>query len=250
VTDKELSNRVAIVTGSGRNIGRAMALSLAAGGAAVVVNARSNQQEADAVLREIEAGGGRAVAVLGDVAEAATAAKLADAAVKNFGRIDFLINNAAIRREKPLDQITFEDWREVHAVVLDGAFHGVKACLPHLRKSGAGAIVNIGGMSAFTGSKDRVHVVTAKSGLVGFTKALAHDLAADKITVNCLSPGLIATTREAGAPAPQHHQLHGTLTGGRGTPDDIASVVRFLCGPGARYMTGQTIHANGGAYLG
>jgi 3-oxoacyl-[acyl-carrier protein] reductase len=249
VTDKELSNRVAIVTGSGRNIGRAMALSLAAGGAAVVVSARSNQKEADAVVREIEAGGGRAVAVLGDVAEAATAAKLADAAVKNFGRIDFLINNAAIRREKPLDQISFEEWREVHGVVLDAAFHGVKACLPHLRKSGAGAIVNIGGMSAFTGSKDRVHVVTAKSGLVGFTKALAHELAADKITVNCLSPGLIATTRAAGAPEPQHHQVHGTLTGERGTPEDIASVVRFLCGPGARYMTGQTIHANGGAYL-
>jgi 3-oxoacyl-[acyl-carrier protein] reductase len=250
MTDKELANRAAIVTGSGRNIGRAIALALAAGGAAVVVNARSNQKEADAVVREVEAAGGRAVAVLGDVADAGVAQNLADAAVKNFGRIDFLINNAAIRREKPLDQITFEEWREVHGVVLDAAFHCVKACLPQLKKSGVGAIVNIGGMSAFTGSKHRVHVVTAKSGLVGFTKALAHDLGADKITVNCLSPGLIATARPAGAPEPQHHQLHGTLTGERGSPEEIASVVRFLCGPGARYITGQTIHANGGAYLG
>src|SRR5581483_1051229 len=148
-------------------------LALAAGGAAVVVNARSNRQEADAVVREIEAGGGRAVAVLGNVADASTAQNLADAALKNFGRIDFLINNAAIRREDPLDQVTFEQWREVHAVILDAAFHCVKACLPHLRKSGAGAIVNIGGMSAHSGSKHRVHVIAAKSGLVGFTKALA-----------------------------------------------------------------------------
>jgi 3-oxoacyl-[acyl-carrier protein] reductase len=249
MTDHELKGRVAIVTGSGRNIGRSIALALAAGGASVVINARSNHAEADAVVREIESGGGRAVAVIGDIAETATAEKLAAAAVKNFGGIDFLINNAAIRKEKPLDQVTFDEWREVHSIILDGAFHCLKACLPHLRQSGAGAVVNIGGMSAHGGSKNRVHVITAKSGLVGFTKALAHDLAADNVTVNYLSPGLIHTAREAGVPEPQHHQIHSTLSGKRGTADDIASVVRFLCGPGARYITGQTIHANGGAYL-
>jgi 3-oxoacyl-[acyl-carrier protein] reductase len=249
-TQNELAGKVAIVTGSGRNIGRSIALALAAGGAAVVVNARSNKAEADAVVREIEAGGGRAVAVIGDIAEAATAEKLAAAAVKNFGGIDVLINNAAIRKEKPLEQTTFEEWREVHAIILDGAFHCVKASLPHLRKSGAGAVVNIGGMSAHSGSKHRVHVLTAKAGLVGFSKALAHDLAADNVTVNYLSPGLINTARATGAPEPQHHQIHSTLSGKRGSADDIASVVRFLCGPGARYITGQTIHANGGAYLG
>ncbi len=247
--NKELSGKVAIVTGSGRNIGKAIALTLAAGGAAVVVNARSNRAEADAVVREIEAGGGRAIAVIGDVADPATAKNLA-AAAERFGRLDCLINNAAIRKEKPLDQITFEEWREVHSIILDAAFHCVQACLPLLRKSGSGAIVNIGGMSAHAGSKNRVHVITAKSGLVGFTKALAHDLAADKVTVNYLSPGLIQTARAAGAAEPQHHQVHSTLTGERGRPEDIAAAVRFLCGPGARYITGQTIHANGGAYLG
>jgi 3-oxoacyl-[acyl-carrier protein] reductase len=247
---KELANRVAIVTGSGRNIGRAIALSLAAGGACVVVNARGNKAEADAVVVEIEKSGGKAFAVLGDVAESATAEKLANAAVKHFGRVDFLINNAAIRAEKPIDALSYEDWRRILSVILDGAFHNVKAAMPHLKKSGAGAIVNLGGLSAHSGSKDRAHVMTAKAGIVGFTRALAADLAADNVTVNCVVPGLINTKRSAIAPEPQHHSVHRTLTGQRGTPEDIAATVRFLCGPGARYITGQTIHVNGGAYLG
>jgi 3-oxoacyl-[acyl-carrier protein] reductase len=121
--------------------------------------------------------------------------------------------------------------------------------VPLIKKSSAGTIVNIGGMSAHGGSKHRLHVLTAKSALVGFSKALACDLAEDHVTVNYLSPGLIATPREAGAPMPQHHGAAKTLTGERGKPEDIAAVVRFLCGPGARYITGQVIHANGGAYL-
>lgn len=250
MTTKELDGRVAIVTGAGRNIGRAIALQLAAGGAAVVVNVRSNQKEADSVVREIEAAGGKAMVAIGDVVDAAADARMAEAAVKQFGRIDYLINNAAIRRESKIDAMTFAEWQEVLGVVLDGAFHCVKACLPHLRKSGAGAIVNIGGMSAHSGSKNRVHVTTAKAGLVGLTRGLAHDLAGDNITVNYLSPGLIGTPRDPSQPEPQHHSTNRTLNGQRGTPDDIATTVRFLCGPGARYITGQSLHANGGAFLG
>ena len=144
----------------------------------------------------------------------------------------------------------YEEWRRIHSVILDGAFHCVKSCLPHLRKSGAGAIINIGGLSAHTSSKGRAHVVTAKAGLVGFTRALANDLAPDNITVNCVAPGLIDTRRSSTAPEPQHHSVNHTLTGRRGAAEDIAATVRFLCGPGARYITGQTIHVNGGAYLG
>ena len=246
--DKELSGKVAVITGSGRNIGRAIALALAAGGASVVVNARSNRAETDAVVGEIEAAGGKAVAVLGDVSDPATAKNMAAAAQK-LGRLDFLINNAAIRKETPLEKMTFEEWRLVNGIILDGAFHMVQACVPMIRQSGAGAIVNIGGMSAHGGSKHRIHVLTAKSALVGFSKALAHDLAEDHVTVNYLSPGLIATARDPNAPEPQHHGVQKTLTGARGKPEDIAAAVRFLCGPGARYITGQTIHANGGAYL-
>jgi 3-oxoacyl-[acyl-carrier protein] reductase len=248
--DKELDGRVAIVTGAGRNIGRAMALELASGGAAVVVNARANKAEAQAVAEEIEAKGGQALALTGDVADAQAVNQMVAAAIARFSRIDYLVNNAALRGEMPISEMTYAEWRKVLGVTLDGAFHCVKACLPYIRKSGAGAIVNIGGLSAHTGSKDRVHVVTAKSGLVGFTRALAHDLAADNVTVNCVAPGLVATARPATFVEPHHHSIHHTLSGKRGSPEDIATIVRFLCGPGARYLTGQTIHASGGAFIG
>jgi 3-oxoacyl-[acyl-carrier protein] reductase len=246
----ELTGRVAIVTGAGRNIGRAIALALAADGASIVVNARSNRAEADAVAREIEAAGGKALVHIGDVADAGHVQAMADMAVGHFGRLDILVNNAALRREKPFAEMSYAEWREVMNVTLDGAFHCVKACLPHLKKSGAGTIVNIGGLSAHTGARDRAHVVTAKAGIVGFTRALAHDLAADGITVNCVVPGLIGTPRPKDKPEPAHHLTHQTITGERGRPEDVAAAVRFLCGPGARYVNGQAIHSNGGAYLG
>jgi 3-oxoacyl-[acyl-carrier protein] reductase len=246
---KELTGKVAVVTGAGRNIGRAIAIALAQAGAAVVINVRSNKAEADGVVREIETGGGRAVAVLGDVGDEKTSVALADAALKYFGRIDFLINNAALRRERPIDQMSYAEWREVMDVILDGTFRCVHACLPAMKKNG-GSIINIGGMSAHIGSKDRAHVITAKSALVGFSRALAHDLAANKITANCVVPGAIATTRPASSQNPAHHLTHGTITGERGKPEDVAAMVRYLCGPGGRYVTGQTIHVSGGAYLG
>lgn len=246
----ELTGKVAIVTGGGRNIGRAIALQLAQSGAAVVVNVRSNKAEADKVVAEIEAAGGKALAHIGDVGDVKAVEEMAQLALKRFGRIDILVNNAALRGEQRFTEMSYADWRKVLDVTLDGAFHCVKACLPALQRSGQGVIVNIGGLSAHTGAKDRAHVVTAKAGLVGFTRALAHDLADDGITVNCVVPGLIGTPRPKDAPEPQHHLTHSTITGARGTPDDVAAVVRFLCSPAARYVTGQSIHANGGAYLG
>ena len=250
MSDKELSGKVAIVTGAGRNIGRAIARHLAAAGALVVVNVRTNKAEADAVVKEIEAGGGKAIAVVADVADPAAVEAMAQAALKAFGRIDILVNNASLRREKPIDQMSYTDWREVMGATLDSAFHGVHACLPALKKAGGGTIINVGGLSAHIGSKNRAHVMTAKAALVGFSRALAHDLAADKITANCVVPGAIDTTRPDSSPNPAHHLTHGTITGERGNPDDVAAMVRFLAGPGGRFVTGQTIHVNGGAFLG
>ena len=250
MSDKELSGKVAIVTGAGRNIGRAIARHLAAAGALVVVNVRTNKAEADAVVKEIEAGGGKAIAVVADVADPAAVEAMAQAALKAFGRIDILVNNASLRREKPIDQMSYTDWREVMGATLDSAFHGVHACLPALKKAGGGTIINVGGLSAHIGSKNRTHVMTAKAALVGFSRALAHDLAADKITANCVVPGAIDTTRPGSSPNPAHHLTHGTITGERGNPDDVAAMVRFLAGPGGRFVTGQTIHVNGGAFLG
>jgi len=249
VDGKELAGKVAIVTGAGRNIGRAIALALGRAGASVIVNVRSNRAEADGVVREIEAAGSKAVAIPGDIGDEKTAAVLADAALKHFGRIDILVNNAALRRERPIADMSYAEWREVMNVILDGTFRCVHACLPALKKNG-GSIINIGGMSAHIGSKDRAHVITAKAALVGFSRALAHDLARDKITANCVVPGAIDTTRPAAAQQPAHHLTHGTITGERGKSEDVAAMVRYLCGPGGRYVTGQTIHVSGGAYLG
>jgi 3-oxoacyl-[acyl-carrier protein] reductase len=250
MTNNELTGKVAVVTGAGRNIGRAIALALAEGGASILINARSNRAEAEAVAHEIEVLGGKALVHIGDVADAASVQAMADAAVRHFGRIDILVNNAALRREKSFAQMSYPEWREIMDVTLDGAFHCVKACLPALRASGTGTIVNIGGLSAHTGAKNRAHVVTAKAGIIGFTRALAYDLADDGITVNCVVPGLIGTSRPKDKPEPAHHLTHQTITGERGRPEDVAATVRFLCGPAARYINGQAIHANGGAYLG
>ena len=244
----DLDGRVAIVTGSARNIGRSIALTLARAGAAVVVSARSAAAEAEAVVGEITAAGGRATFALADVKKPEAAAALVKAAIDAFGRLDILVNNASVRREVDFAQLDYAEWREILATTLDGAYLCSHAALPHLIASGQGAIVNIGGLSAHTGATRRAHVIAAKAGLVGLTRALAHDLAEHNITVNCVAPGVIDTTRGTkGDPA--HHAVHKPLVGRRGTPQEIATLVAYLCGPDARYITGQTIHANGGTYM-
>jgi len=245
----ELAGRVAVVTGSGRNIGRAIALALADGGAAVLVSARRSLPEAERVAAEIRAKGGRAAAELADVADPASVARLIETAVAHFGRLDILVNNASVRRETSLADLEYAEWREILATTLDGAYLCSRAALPHLvAAGGGGSIVNIGGLSAHTGARRRAHVIAAKAGLVGLTRALAHDLAPHQVTVNCVAPGMIETTRAGAEPA--HHAGKTPPVGRRGTPEEIASLVRFLCGPGARYITGQTIHANGGLFTG
>ena len=244
----ELTGRVAVVTGSARNIGRAIALSLADGGAAVLVSARHALSEAEAVVREIEGKGGRAAAALADVGDPGSATHLIETAVTRFGRLDILVNNASVRRETDLADLEYAEWREVLATTLDGAYLCSRAASVHLVAAGGGSIVNIGGLSAHTGASRRAHVIAAKAGLVGLTRALAHDLAPHQVTVNCVAPGMIDTTRAGAEPA--HHAGRTPPVGRRGTPGEIASLVRFLCGPDARYVTGQTIHASGGLYTG
>jgi 3-oxoacyl-[acyl-carrier protein] reductase len=245
--EQELQGLVAVVTGSSRNIGRAIALALADGGAAVIVNARSAARDAAAVVEDIRKAGGRAAVQVADVGNPDGATALIAAAVEHFGRIDILVNNASVRRERNFADLDYREWREIMATTLDGAYLCSRAALPHLIAAGSGSIVNIGGLSSHTGAPCRAHVVAAKAGLAGLTRALAHDLAPHQVTVNCVAPGLVDTARTG--PEPAHHEKLAAPLGRKGQPGEIANVVRFLCGPGARYITGQTIHANGGLYM-
>ena len=243
---------VALVTGASRNIGRRIALALADAGHAVAVHVRESRDAGAAVVAEIQGKGGDAALFTADVTDAETVRALIAAIAARWQRLDVVVNNAAVRLEAPLEDIDPAAWRHTLAVVLDGAFFCVQAALPLLRASPAAAIVNIGGLTGHTGAPRRAHVVTAKAGLAGLTRALAHELAADHITVNCVAPGLIDTERRAGSASadPAHHARTTTLLGHRGAPDDVAAAVAWLAGPQARFITGQVVHVNGGAYLG
>ena len=243
----ELSGRVAIVTGAARNIGLAIARELAQNGAAVAIVTRGDLGRAERAAEEIARGGGRAIALRADVSDQQAVGAMVDATVSQLGRLDILVNNAGIRPESPFGTMTLEEWDQVFAVNLDGPFLCIQAALPHLAKSDAAAIVNIGGLTAYTGAANRAHVVAAKAGLDGLTKALAVEFAPRGITVNLVSPGLIATER--GEPVPEHHKTRVAPLGRRGRPEEVAAMVRLLVGPNGRYLTGQTIHVNGGIYL-
>jgi 3-oxoacyl-[acyl-carrier protein] reductase len=243
---KELAGKVALVTGGSRNIGRAIALDLAAGGAAVVVNTRRSRDAAEAVAREIETAGGNAVALIADVTDEAAVNAMVEQAVARFGRLDCVVNNAAVRPAQKIEALSLQDFRAVVALILEAPFLCVKAALPHLRRSGAGAIVSIGGMTGHIGGTDRVHVAAGKAGLVGLTKGFARELAGDGITANCVVPGLIDTPRSH---TPAAHAAQPSLLGRQGSTGEIAAMVRYLCGPAARFITGQAIHVNGGAYM-
>jgi 3-oxoacyl-[acyl-carrier protein] reductase len=243
---RELEGKVALVTGGARNIGRAIVLDLADGGAAVAIVVRSDIAGATAVAREVEARGGRALAVRADITDAAAVRRAVDTTIERFARLDILVNNAGIRPEAAVEQLSLEAWRQVMAVTLEGPLLLVQAALPALERA-KGSIVNIGGLTAYTGAARRAHVVTAKAGLDGLTKALAVELAARDITVNLVSPGVIDTKRDG--PEPEHRKTHATLLGRRGQPEDVSAMVRYLAGPNARYLTGQTLHVNGGVFL-
>ncbi len=244
----ELKGAAAIVTGSSRNIGRAIALALAQAGAAVLINARTSADAAKAVVGEIESAGGRAIAHLADVTDPQQVEGMVDAAVRAFGRLDILVNNVAVRKAGPVTETSFEDWRAVLASVLDAAFLCIKASVPHLAKHGRGTIVNIGGVSGHAGVANRCHVAAAKAGLAGMAGSLAVELAPQGITVNCVSPGYIRTARAEGH-IPAHFAERPVPLGRPGEPEEIAAMIRFLSGPGGRFISGETIHMNGAWYV-
>lgn len=242
-----LADRVAVVTGSAGNIGRAIALRLARDGAAVMVHAKENGDGVAETQRLIEAAGGRADGHLADLSTEAGARGLIDATVGRFGRLDILVNNAAIRRNTPFVEMSLADWHEVMANSLDCAFLAARYAVPHMQTGRWGRIVNITGITLHRGTPGRAHVGAAKAAMVGMTRSLALELAPDGITVNCVSPGLIDTTRGIAAGSrPDASKTMAIPVGRDGRPDEIAHVVTMLCQPDGAYTTGQTIQVNGG----
>lgn len=247
-TDRPLAGKVAVVTGASRRIGRAVALGLAQAGADVLVHARQARDEVEAVAEEIRALGSRAAVALGDVTDDAAVRAIFAAAREAFGGVDILVNNAAIRGEKPFLDMTLAEWRETNGVILDGAFLCSREALRSMVERGGGTIVNLGGVSAHVGARQRAHVATGKAGLVGLTKALAQEFADRNVTVNCVAPGKIGGKRSATSGASPEMGLR-PIVGREGEIEEAAYIILTLCMPEARFMTGQTVHVSGGMYM-
>ena len=246
----ELDGQVALVTGSAKNIGRAINLALADAGAKVVVNAHTSAVEAEALAAEINTAGGEAMHFVADIRDPDAVQRMVDATVERFGGINILVNNASLRQLAPLEEMTLEKWRSVMAITVEGAVLCVVTALPHLRACGNGTVLNISGVASQLGVTDRLHAATANAALEGMARSLAHELAPFNVTANAVSPGMIDTVRGASAGAlPPSMQKVANLLGRKGRPEEIAALVRALCGPAGRYVTGQTICANGGLYL-
>ncbi|MBC7779429.1 MAG: SDR family oxidoreductase, partial [Proteobacteria bacterium] len=209
---------------------------------------RASRDDADTLVREIEARAGRARALVADIGDARGGRAMVDEVLARFGRVDMLVLNASVRHETAFLDMTYEEWRRIMTTTLDGAFHCTQACLPSMIAGGGGSIVTLGGLTALSGAKRRVHGSVAKGGLVAFTRAIAREFADQGVRANCVVPGQIATERAAHRSA--RADPKGLIPIGRaGEPEEIASAVRFLCGPGAGFITGQTIHVNGGQLM-
>lgn len=243
----KLDGKVALVTGSGRNIGRGMILKLADEGAHVIVNSRTNQAEADAVANEARARGVKALSILADMAKKDQIDQMMSKAMAEFGQIDILINNAAVRPHKPFTELTVQDWEAVRSVVLDGAIYSTMAVINSMVANRYGRILFFTGEGAFVGGSGRAHVSAAKMGLVGFARGLASEFAPHNIRVNVVSPGSIDTSRAN----PEWYQgrppnASGIPIGRQGMVEEIAATALFLVTDDSGFITGQTIHANGG----
>jgi len=244
-----LESKTAVVTGGAKNIGRAISLALAEAGASVVIITRTNLEAAEKVVDEIISAGGSALALQGDVSDERDVVAFTQKAIVAYGAVDILVNNASIRTHYPLQDLTFERWREVLSVNLDGPYLCARAAIGSMLEKGGGRIINIGGLSGHIGGSERAHVISSKAGLVGLTKALAVEFGEQGINANIVVPGTINSDWETDTPRAEYPGGRGTLIGRTGVPSEVAAAVCYLASPESAYVTGQTIHVNGGKYL-
>ena len=248
-TPKTNTKRTALITGGGRNIGRACVLGLAADGFNVAINGSSDRAACEKVAKEARKLGAKALVVMGDVGKPEECKRIAAAAIKAFGAVDVLVNNAALRPNRPFLEMSDAEWRRVISVDLDAAVWLSRACLPGMLKKGWGRIVNFAGMNAIHGHAGRAPVSVAKHGVWGLTKALAMEFGPKGITTNTISPGPIAPdAEEKNASAQARQQTVAKVPLGRmGTPTEVAAAARLLISEGGAYINGQMIQVNGGA---
>jgi 3-oxoacyl-[acyl-carrier protein] reductase len=246
-SNQELAGKVALITGAAKNIGRSIALELAAAGAKVAVNTRASVADGEEVVKAIRDGGGEAELYVADIADAQACKNMTAKVLDRFGRVDFLVLNASIRTERPFLDLSYDEWRVPLSITLDGAFYLAQACIPSMIENGGGSIVTLAGMQSLSGAAKRIHGSVAKHGLVGFTRGLAREFADRGIRANSVAPGTMATVRAAGRTAPGPDDTIPMKR--KGAPEEIATTVRFLCGPASSYITGQTFHVNGGKMM-
>jgi 3-oxoacyl-[acyl-carrier protein] reductase len=253
-----LAGRTAIVTGSGRNIGRAIALAFARGGANVVINGHSDRAAVDAVVEEAQVLGVKALAVMADVGDHKAVADMVEQAAKKFGSVDIAISNVSLRLHQPLLDISIEDWHRILDTNLSSAFYLARACLPHMVKNRWGRIVNISGRDGFSPKPNRAHNVTAKAGVFAFAKAVASEFGSYGITANAVAPGIVETTRDlAHYPDVANANAENSFDARRrampmkrfGKVEEIAAACSYLCSEEGGFVTGQILHVNGGEFM-
>jgi 3-oxoacyl-[acyl-carrier protein] reductase len=246
-----LTGKVALVTGASRGIGRAIALTLAEAGADVVVNYAGSEAAADEVVREIEGMGRKSFKLRANVGLADEAEEMIKQTLEAYGRLDILVNNAGITRDNLIMRMKEEEFDQVINTNLKGVFNCIKAVTRPMMKQRSGRIINISSVVGVLGNPGQANYVAAKAGVIGLTKATARELASRGITVNCVAPGFIETDMTDKLPEETRAGLMSQIPLARlGQPEDIAKAVRFLASDDAAYMTGQTLHVDGGMYMG
>lgn len=245
-----LENKVALVTGGSRGIGRAIVLALAQRGADVAINFAGNVAAAEQVAAEVQQLGRKALLVQGDVADTEACAAMVDKVVSELGRIDILVNNAGITRDGLLMRMKEADWDAVLTTNLKGVFNCTKAAVKYMMKQRAGKIVNISSVVGVMGNAGQANYAAAKAGVIGFTKSVAKEVASRGITANAVAPGFIATDMTSVLPEKVVEEMAAGIPLKRaGQPEDVANAVLFLVSDEAAYITGQTLHVDGGMVM-